>query len=464
MHPRAIAGTALVLAACGGAEQHPASRLPDVPRATPLASVLRVPESGGQARLYRIPGLAESSWKEADKLPAVKRMVGSDLEQGAVYALDAKNNLIGLDLDSRRTRSVLGQVREAVVGPDGAVYAVDSGATVTQIIRRSPVRFRTKLTGATRGLYGTMNGALVALPAAEHGEAMALTQDQAQGRTPLPGGAAAATYLGDLVAVAADSAVILYEPQAKQPVRVLPVSGHARAVAFSPSGHRLYVARGKDDIQVFDRFGNESLESIKLPGTARELRSDLYGTWLLARPERGDSVWVVDATTGQLVGTVATRWAPDLPAVAGGRALLVRAGADVRALDLGTKGLAVTGTVAGGAGDLWLPLAWLPPEEQREELASAGAADSGAAPADTSAAPPAIYLQVSSSRNPAWADELAGKLKAAGLPASVLPPKSGEEAYRVVLGPYATREQAEATGKSLGMPSFVITPQDQPAQ
>ena len=30
--------------------------------------------------------------------------------------------------------------------------------------------------------------------------------------------------------------------------------------------------------------------------------------------------------------------------------------------------------------------------------------------------------------------------------------------------PYATREQAEATGKSLGMPSFVITPQDQPAQ
>jgi cell division septation protein DedD len=71
---------------------------------------------------------------------------------------------------------------------------------------------------------------------------------------------------------------------------------------------------------------------------------------------------------------------------------------------------------------------------------------------------------VSSSRNPAWANELADKLKAAGLPSSVLPPKTGDDAYRVVLGPYATREQAEATGKSLGMPSFVITPQDQPAQ
>ena len=463
MHPRSIVGAALVLAACGGTER-PAGRLPDVPRATPLASVLRLPQAGGQARLYRIPGLAESAWKEADKISAVRRVVGTDLEQAAVYALDAKNNLLGLDLESRRTRNVLSQVREATVGPDGTVYAVDSGAVVTQIVRRTPVRFRTKLAGTMRGLYGTMNGSLVTVPAAGHGEAMALTPDQAQGRAALPGGNAAATYLGDLVAVAADSAVILYEPQAKQPVRVLAVSGHARAVAFSPSGHRLYVARGEGDIQTFDRFSGEALESISLPGPARELRGDTYGAWLLARPERGDSAWVVDAATGRLAGAVAAKWAVDLPAVAGGRALLIRSGADVRALDLTAKGFPVTGTVAGGADDLWLPLAWLPPEEERQELASAGAPDSGGTTPDSSGAPSAIYLQVSSSRNPAWADELAGKLKAAGLPASVLAPKSGEEAYRVVLGPYATREQAEATGKGLGMPSFVITPQDQPAQ
>jgi hypothetical protein len=462
VHLRSIAGAALVLAACGGSA-HPAGRLPDVPRATPLASALRVPQAGGQARLYRIPGLTESSWKEADKLPAVRQVVGSDLDQAAVYAIDAKSNLLGLDLESRRARSVMGQVREAAVGPDGAVYAVDSGAAVTQIARRKPVRFRTKLAGATRGLYGTMNGSLVALPAGGHGEAMALNAEQAQARAALPAGTVAATYLGDLVAVAADSAVILYEPQAKQPVRVLKVSGHALAVAFSPSGHRLYVARGKNDIQVFDRFGDDALGSIRLPGPARELRSDFYGRWLLARPQHGDSVWVVDAATDELAGTVAARWGADLPAIAGSRTLLVRAGADVRALDLSTKGFSVTGTVAEGAADLWLPLGWLPPEEQRAELASAGEADSEAVPADTGVAS-RIYLQVSSSRNPAWADELASKLKAAGLPSSVLPPKSGDDAYRVVLGPYATREQAEATGKNLGMPSFVISPQDQPAQ
>jgi len=75
-----------------------------------------------------------------------------------------------------------------------------------------------------------------------------------------------------------------------------------------------------------------------------------------------------------------------------------------------------------------------------------------------------VYLQVSSSQNPTWASELSEKLRAAGLPASVLTPKRSEEAYRVVLGPYATREQAEETGRKLGMPSFIVTAQDQSAQ
>jgi len=76
-----------------------------------------------------------------------------------------------------------------------------------------------------------------------------------------------------------------------------------------------------------------------------------------------------------------------------------------------------------------------------------------------------VYLQVSSSQNPAWADELSQKLKAAGLPAAVLQPARSDEAYRVVLGPYATREQAEETGRGIGMPSFVVTTtQDSPSQ
>jgi cell division protein FtsN len=87
-----------------------------------------------------------------------------------------------------------------------------------------------------------------------------------------------------------------------------------------------------------------------------------------------------------------------------------------------------------------------------------------AAAADSASRAPSVYLQVSSSQNPTWAEELSQKLKAAGLPASVLKPARSDEAYRVVLGPYATREQAEETARGIGMPSFVVTAQDTRSQ
>lgn len=456
---RWVAALTLLVGACGGGQSAPRGHLPDAPRTAPAASVLRVPRDGGLARLYRIPALTESSWKASDKLPALKHLVGGDLEQRLVFGLDAKNNLIGLDLESRRVRIFLPQVRHAAIGPDGAVYAVDTSATVTQFVRRTPLRFRTKLTITPRALYGTMNGSLIAIPAADRAEAMTLGPDQPQSRANLPAGDARATYLGDLVAIATDSGVVLYEPQGKRKVRTFEVS-NAHAVAFSPSGHRLYVAR-MNEVAVLDRFSGEEIGSIKLPGTARELRSDFFGGWLLARPLVGDSVWVLDIGAGRVAGSVPARWSSDLPAVAGLRTLLVRGGNDVRALDLSTKGFPVAGTVEGGANDEWLPLAWLPPAEHEQTVA---AADSAAADSTAAASGASVYLQVSSSQNPSWAQELADKLKAAGLPASVLRPTKGDEGYRVVLGPYATREQAEATGKGLGMPSFVITPQDQPAR
>jgi cell division protein FtsN len=92
-------------------------------------------------------------------------------------------------------------------------------------------------------------------------------------------------------------------------------------------------------------------------------------------------------------------------------------------------------------------------------------ADSAAlADADAAGKGASVYLQVSSSQNPVWAEELSQKLRAAGLPAAVLKPARSDEAYRVVLGPYATREQAEETGRAIGMPSFVVTTQDSPSK
>jgi hypothetical protein len=169
-------------------------------------------------------------------------------------------------------------------------------------------------------------------------------------------------------------------------------------------------------------------------------------------------VWIVDVGTGKYAGATAARWTDDLPAIAAPHTLLVRRGGDLVALDLGSSGLKEVGRVPGGATDLWLPLAWHPPAENEIPVESDSTAT---AAADSGANRPTIYLQVSSSQNPTWASELSEKLRAAGLPASVLTPRRPDEAYRVVLGPYATREQAEETGGKLGMPSFIVTAQDQ---
>ena len=428
-------------------------------RGVPSVSVLRIPREGGVARLYRVPALDSAAWKPADPLPAIERPIGADPEQGLVFVLDRKNNVVALDLDTRRVRTYLENIRYATLGPDGALYAVDTGSAVTQLVRRTPVRFRSKLQGKPTQLQGTMDGALVARLGGDRPELEYLGSDQAPSSTPLPKGQVAATFLGDLVAVAADSAVVLYVPQRKSEPRSIPISGDARAVLFSPSGHRLYVARAAAPLLVLDRLDGAKLHEIELPGPARELRGDMYGRWLLVRPEQGDSVWVIDVGTGKYVGSTVARWSDDLPAVAPPQTLLVRRGADLAGLDLSATGFTEMGRIKGGAADFWLPLAWQPAHETELPFAS----DSALAAADTGPARPTVYLQVSSSQNPTWANELSAKLSAAGLPASVLTPRRSAEPYRVVLGPYATREQAEATGRKIGMPSFVVTAQEQSA-
>jgi hypothetical protein len=450
--------TACALAGCGREPELALNNAPASPRGVPGASVIRIPRDGGVARLYRVESLDSAPWKPADKLPPVEKPLGADTEQGLVFILDKKNNVVAVDLDTRRVRTYLENVRYATVGPDGALYAVDTANSVVQLVRRTPVRFRSKLQGTPTQLHGTMEGALVAKLGGDKPVLEYLGSDQAPSTTPLPTGQLAASFLGDLVAVAADTAVVLYAPQRKTEPRSLPIAGDARAVMFSPSGHRIYVAQAAGPLLVLDRFDGAELRQIELPGPARELRGDMYGKWLLVRPEDKDSVWVIDVGTGKHIGTAAARWTDDLPAVAPPHTLLVRRGSDLVGLDLSASGLPEVGRIKGGAADFWLAIAWQPAQEAPLPLE----ADSAAlAAADTGPARPSVYLQVSSSQNPTWANELSAKLGAAGLPASVLAPRRSEDVYRVVLGPYATREQAEATGRTIGMPSFIVTAQDQ---
>jgi SPOR domain len=463
----AAAGLSAAIAGCGGEpEVAAAGNLPAVGRGLEGATVLRIPPEGGIVRLYRVPTLEPSAWKLTDKLPPLERTLGVDADQGFVFLLDKKRNVVVLDLETRRLRPSLEQVRHATVGPDGALYAVDTANNVVQVVRRTPVRFRSKLQGAPRELEATMGGMLVARLGGDKPRLEVLGSDRPPATFPVTEGPQALSFWGDLVAVAADSAVVLYEVEGDSDGdrdRIsIPVSGSAKAVMFSPSGHRIYVARATEGLLVLDRVSGQELMDIALPGPAVGLVGDRYGQWLLVRPATGDSAWVVDIGKGRQVGTVAVEWDADLPGIVEPSTLITRRGKDVVALDLGREGFPLRGRIEGGAGDGWVPLAWQPAQEENVPVDADSAAL--AAAADSAARAPSVYLQVSSSQNPTWAEELSQKLKAAGLPASVLQPARSDEAYRVVLGPYATREQAEETGRGIGMPSFVVTTQESPSQ
>ena len=67
----------------------------------------------------------------------------------------------------------------------------------------------------------------------------------------------------------------------------------------------------------------------KLPHSVRDLRIDPLGRLLLARPDTGELVWVIDVVTNRLVTTLPTPWRADLPNVAPDGSVATASGRDV---------------------------------------------------------------------------------------------------------------------------------------
>jgi hypothetical protein len=236
---------------------------------------------------------------------------------------------------------------------------------------------------------------------------------------------------------------------------------HAREVAFSPSAHRLFVAGDDSNVLIYDRFSLQQVGRIELPGVPRDIRLSASGRWFLSHPAI-DSVWVVDLSTNQPVGAVAGEWGADLPLVAGASTLVVRRGKEVASFDLRQVPPRQIGSVRGGGEDLWLAASWVPRERMTAAVAkveSASVAQDSALVLDSSrvtADSTLIYLQVSTSQNRDWSEDLAKQLKQSGFPASVIERQGEEEGYRVVVGPYPSEEDAVEAGRKLGRPYFVL--------
>jgi cell division septation protein DedD len=497
---------AAALPGCGGQSVPPASRHLPANIATPPsdAPLLRVSRSGGSSELLRATTLAVRPGSEISGIPPISHMLGaSGFDDQTVYGTDNGGRLVAIDFRSQRARLVPSAARQLASSPDGTILGVDSARRPIRLIDRVFTTYKVPVDKGTLLLRGP--GEQVLAVGNRPGMLEVLSSGGEVRHLPIPAGRVAATWVGDLVAVVTDSGVVFVDPSGKPPTRKSPprfvrVKGSPTVAAFSPSGHRLYLARKHGGLVMIDRFTRQILKELPLDGTADALRADRNGRWLLAHAASGDSLWAIDVTRWAIVWHGSAPWAEDLPRVINDHSLLVRRRNDVVAIDLTSDTPATTATVVGGASDLYFLLPWAlkgtaaPP---RIDVATAPATRAGGPPGDsataaraaapvtnqptpaaggavlppptaaaaaaTPAAAPAtsatgtIYVQVSASQNSDWAQALAKQLKDGGFPARVLDPKTSDESYRVVVGPYASHEDADAVGKRLGRPYFIIT-------
>jgi hypothetical protein len=378
-------------------------------------------------------------------------VVGLDPESEFLFVSTAKKELLALDLGSGRVDTVATGVAQAALGPDGTLYAVDTARRVISLSRRTRFAWPQALTALPRDLFGATDQHLVGVIPQDR--LLVAAADQPPTVHPIAaGGDVAATRWGDLVAVASDSGVTFYDPLGRRKPSFVKLGDAPRALAFSPSGHRIYVARrNAPGLAVVDRFDRKEIDGVALPGPVAALRLDPLGRWLLARPANGDSAWIVDLPIKQHTGIVPTEWQSDLPAISPDGVLIYRRRDEVLAVR--PDSLTQVGKVTKAAGDLWVLTTWLP----RGVPASVASARSDSTAAAGGAEGP-LYVQVSTSQNPEWSQHLADDLSRAGMNARVLPPQSPDDGYRVVLGPFTSRAQAEATGRRLGRPFWIYQP------
>jgi cell division septation protein DedD len=242
----------------------------------------------------------------------------------------------------------------------------------------------------------------------------------------------------------------------------------------TPSGDRVFVVtKGGTTVEVVDRYREEISGKIDIGRHASDIRVDALGRYLLAHPDGVDSALVIALGTNRVIGSTATTWRDDLPFVAPDGGIATARESAVVIVDGET--LRERANVAGGATDYWYPFRWtgFRPRDARLDKpvdfsgppvdSTPRPADSTAPkPIDSAAAPvtPTPPRDTTTHRATSYtvsfaallvadkARELAAQIKVGNENARVVTAmRDGSTIYRVVLGPYPTREEAERIGR-----------------
>jgi hypothetical protein len=418
-----------------------------------------------------------------DEAPAIDRVLAFDADAGSIAVVDSKGYPGRLDL---RETDVLNAARTKLTSLASAngsdIYGIN---TKGEIIRLNPNasawKFKTPV--PARAVFAQPNGDLIV--AANKGAQTLVWRvrppdDVARDSAVLPlAGRAVRTQVGDRIYFAIDSGVVGVKSIDLSPVGAVELASRVRALSPTPSGDRLYVATVADSgLSIVDRYTGRLRPGLKLPQPPADLRMDALGRYLLARIPQQDSAWVIAIGTNRLVGAVATHWEDDLPAVTPDGLLALLGSKDVTLVD--PEKLTMKSTFSGGAKDFWYFFAWdgfRPRAQGLDEPVTFGDSvpfDSLAAsstvsgtdipviapdnapttplqpvPGTTRPAPTGFIVSFAALLSEEKAQQVANAIKVGATQAHVVSTTTaGSPIFRVVMGPFPTREEADKVGRA----------------
>ncbi|MDX2183153.1 MAG: SPOR domain-containing protein [Gemmatimonadaceae bacterium] len=448
-----------------------------------------MPRTGGTVQAFRWPDLERPVWSSPAQIPPTTRIVDFAADIGRLTVADTSGRLIRLDLRRATVQRPSVPVRLALGGAaDGELFAAEALTRAVYRTDGAVQSWRANLVAAPQALVPLARGGVLAVAAI--GDSLLLDRftppdTAAAARATVAAGLLTSEAAGRVWVARAGSVDAL---DAKTlavvaTVRDLP-AGAPLAIATTPSGNSVFVVHDKSpSVEVIDRYRGAKSASWALPAPGRGLRVDPLGRTLLVRPWQGESSWAVDIATGRVRSTLSTSWRDDLPRVLPDGTVLVVLGPDVAWLD--ADSLQRRGAVSGGASSWWHVVQWdgfrargdapPPPSFDGIDTAVADAIDSAIAataaedresaesPPDTTATPAADsaarwLVSFASTVDDARAQALAAQLRAGGTAARVVSVEGARvRSYRVVLGPFDTRDAAVRAGRAAGREHWIVS-------
>jgi len=475
---------ALALTACGS-EREPRDAARDTVRtasATPRGPdelVLRIPRNGGEARVFAYPRLDTVVWN-GDDAPAPARVLAFDEEAGLVSLVDSRGQPARIDFRQGAASTVTKSKLTGLASNDGStIYGIAADGTVERYAAASGT-WKWKPPVPARAVFPQPDASLLVLGEREGGSVVWRVRPpstRVADSVVLPRvDRALRTQVGDLLYLASEKELTGVRTRTMVRTASVAFDEPVELLAATPSGDRVFVVTSNGTaVQVVDRYREQVSSAIDLGRHPSDLRMDPLGRYLLARLDGVDSTAVIALGTNQVVGTLATGWRADLPFVAPDGSIALEQGKDVIVADVQSNRAPIR--VTGGAADFWYPFRWTGFRPRAGELDqpvdfggpaadSTAATDSSVAASDSAAPAPAplppppprdtvvrrpnagFTVSFAALLVPDKARDLASQIHVGGENARVVTAvRDGSTIYRVVLGPYASREEAERVGR-----------------